>query len=222
MAILSGPSLEPVSKKIEKIVILFHGYGASGDDLLSLADEWQKDMPDTLFLLPHAPTMMTQNGGYQWFDLPDVSYQTLLNNIGPILPILQNYIDQVIEKYQVSEQDIALVGFSQGSMIAIATALIRTHSLAAVLSYSGAFVLPESYDINKDVPVLLIHGDFDQVVPIMYQDMSQKALVMRGVSVNTYICKNIGHGINQEGIQVGQDFLCQNLGVSQHKNNLNT
>lgn len=222
MVQLTGPSLEPVSKTIEKIVILFHGYGASGNDLLSLAVDWQKDMPNTLFLLPNAPTILNMSGGYQWFDLPDVKYQTMQRNIDPVLPIVQNYIDQVSQKYQIQEENIALVGFSQGGMMAIATALIRTRPVAAVLSYSGAFVLPEAYQVNTAVPVLLIHGDLDQVVPLIYQEVSQKALMMRGVSVNTYICKNIAHGINQEGIRIGRDFLWQNLNAPQHKNNPNT
>lgn len=219
MAMLNGLCVEPVSQIIEKIIILFHGYGASGNDLLSLALEWQKDMPNTLFLLPHAPIFMAISGGYQWFDLPDVSYQTLLKNINPVLPVLQDYIDQVCLKYQVSESNIALVGFSQGGMIALATGLIRTHSVAAILSYSGAFVLPEAYQVNTNVPVMLVHGDLDQVVPLIYQDASKKALMTRGVSVDTYICKNIAHGIDQKGIRVGRDFLWKNLKTSPHNNN---
>ena len=222
MTQLTGSRLDPVSKTIQKIVIILHGYGASGDDLLSLAVEWQQQMPNTLFLLPNAPTFLAVSQGYQWFDLPDLSYPTLIREIDPAIPVLQKYIDCVLRQYRVSEQDVALVGFSQGGMMALGAALVRTRAIAAVVSYSGAFVLPETYAVNAAVPVLLIHGDQDQVVPVMYQTMSQKALMTRGLFAETYICKNIGHGINQEGMARGQNFLWQNLNAPRNQNNSNT
>ncbi len=210
---LTAPQLVPLSKKIKAIVLILHGFGASGDDLISLADQWQSKLPDTLFIAPHAPHRMEFGyGGYQWFGLPNLEYETLLKGIVPALTDLHLYIDTLLEKYQISEDKLAIVGFSQGGMMALGVGLTRRKPMAAVISYSGAFVLPPHMPVSSYPPVLLVHGNLDQVVPVFYHQLSEDELKRRGVSVTSLLCQNVGHGIDQKGIDTGGSFLYQHLG----------
>lgn len=212
MKALSGSFAEPLSRKKKHIVLLLHGYGASGNDLISLASFWQPYLPDTLFIAPNAPEPWGMNAqGYQWFPLPDLSPDTLLEGVESALPTLHTYIDEVLAHYHLEEDQLALTGFSQGAMMALAAALSRPRIIAGVVAYSGILVYPETKAIAAYPPVLLVHGDRDDVVPFLYWKASEKELRKRGVPITPLICHNIGHEIDHRGLQEGGVFLRQHL-----------
>ena len=218
---LSESYAEPLSGKIKHVVLLLHGYGASGKDLISLSSFWQPYLPDTLFIAPNALDFwegnIVQGQGYQWFPLPDLSPDTLLEGMESALPAFHRYMDKVLTRYHLQEEQLALVGFSQGAMMVLAVALSRSRTVAGVVAYSGALVYPETKPITSRPPVLLVHGDKDDVVPIFYLDISEKELRKRGVSVTPLICHNIGHEIDNRGLQAGGAFLRQQLMSSDPK-----
>ena len=217
MRTFSGPIVEPTSGQTKRIVILLHGYGSSGEDLISLASCWQPCLPDTLFIAPNAPEPWetSPQQGYQWFSLPDLSSRTLLEGIETALPFLHSIMDEMLERYCLAEEQVALTGFSQGAMMALAAGLSRARRLAAVIAYSGTLVYPGAKPVQSRPPVLLVHGDRDDVVPFSCLATSENQLKKRGVPVTALICQNIGHGIDPLGLQKGGAFLNDHL-ASRH------
>lgn len=213
MKTLSGPVIEPVSKQTRRVVFLLHGYGSSGEDLISLASSWRSYLPDTLFMAPNAPEPweMSPQQGHQWFSLPDLSSETLSEGIEAALPRFHSTLDQVLEHYLLTEDQVALVGFSQGAMMALAAGLSRARPLAAIVAYSGVLAYLETKPVHARPPVLLVHGDKDDVVPVSCLETSENQLKKRGVPVTTLICQNTGHGIDPHGLQAGGDFLRRHL-----------
>lgn len=213
MKTLSGPVIEPVSKQTRRAVLLLHGYGSSGEDLISLASSWRSYLPDTLFMAPNAPEPweMSPQQGHQWFSLPDLSSETLSEGIEAALPFLHGALDQVLEHYLLTEDQVALVGFSQGAMMALAAGLSRARPLAAIVAYSGVLAYLETKPVYARPPVLLVHGDKDDVVPVSCLETSENQLKKRGVPVSALICQNIGHGIDPHGLQAGGAFLRRHL-----------
>lgn len=207
-----GPILQPLSQEIKNIVLLLHGYGASGHDLISIASVWQPYLPDTLFISPHACEsweMSKQN--YQWFSLPNLNPETLKNGVRKALPLLKEYIEEILMHYQIQSNRLAVMGFSQGAMMALAVGLSNSKPFAGILSYSGALIYPEKEIMMTDTPILLVHGDQDDIVPFDYLTKAEKELHSKGVSVSKFICNNTGHGIDYNGLEVGSTFLRQHL-----------
>jgi phospholipase/carboxylesterase len=218
----SEPFIEPASKSIKRAVILLHGYGASGNDLIGLGEAWQAYLPDTLFIAPNGiePWEGSHGQGYQWFSLSDFTFDTLWRGIELALPSVHHYIDKILAYYDLKESQLALVGFSQGAMLALAASLSRPRSLAAVISYSGVLVYPDAQPITAASPVLLVHGDQDEVVPFSSLKASEDALKKRGVPVTGVICQNIGHGIDNNGLYQGSAFLGRYLNLTDKVNSI--
>lgn len=208
---LNGPVQKPIEEQHPRqLVIFLHGLGADGHDLFSLVPYFQEIMPDAYFIAPHAPFPCDMAPyGYQWFSLLDRKEEKILTGITKAEVILNHFIDQMKERLQLEDSQIVLIGFSQGTMLALHTALRRKKALAGILGYSGALVglsqLKET--IRSKPPLCLIHGEEDNIVPFQAFGEAIQALKKWQVPVYGYSRKELGHGIDPAGIKIGQDFF---------------
>jgi phospholipase/carboxylesterase len=196
----------------KQIVLLLHGFGSSGSDIISLAPHWQDALPDALFLAPHAPQRCGMMGaGYQWWGLSGFAPSALAAGAASAAPAIDAFIDRKLKQYGLTEADLALVGFSQGTMMALHIGLRRPRTVAAVVGYSGMFA--GTADLaGKDCakpPVLLVHGTFDQVVPIAALHMAESELKRLGVQVTTHMSQGVAHSVDPVGLQLGRDFVAE-------------
>ena len=214
----NGKSLKPKSGAAPKqIVLLLHGFGASGADMIALAPHWQDALPDALFLAPHAPQrcgMMA--AGYQWWDLSGFAPSALAAGASSATPAINAFIDRKLEQYELSDSNLALVGFSQGTMMALHIGLRRSRSVAAVVGYSG--MLTSTADLAKTdfakPPVLLVHGTADPVVPIAALYRAESDLKHLGVPVTTHVSQGVAHSVDPVGLNLGRDFVAGALNRS--------
>ena len=214
---LGGPMLPPLSGKAKEMVIILHGYGANGDDLISLGEEWAPELPDTVFLAPNAPDPCEAGGGgYQWFSIRAIDERAFEreNQIGQVAPVLDAYIDEQLEKWGVPETRLVVGGFSQGAMMAMYTMPRRKTACAGVIGYSGMLIDAAGLkgpEIVK-MPVLAIHGDSDQVVPPRALGAVEAGFSAAGFNVETALRPNLGHGIDQFGLIRGLHFIQEAFG----------
>lgn len=196
--------------KPDSMVILLHGLGANGEDLIDLARYWERDLPNTVFVSPDAPFPCDMAPmGYQWFSLQSWSPQSILDGVENATPILDSFIDKMSEHYGVPDSKIALMGFSQGVMMSLYAGPRRKNKIAGVLGYSGALVGGETLgdlSIHK-IPVHLIHGDMDMVVPLMAYHDARSKLESNGFAVSGKIAHGLPHSIDEDGIMSGAAFL---------------
>lgn len=219
MTISTGSSdiytYEPVSgDAVKQLVIFLHGVGANGRDLIDLARRFEKVLPDAVFVSPNAPHPcdMVPPGSpdsYQWFSLQDRSPEAVLDGVQKAGPWLDSFITEQIEKYGVSAAQTALVGFSQGTMMSLYVVPRYPETLAGVLGYSGALVWEEDADPGslQKVPIHLIHGDADPVVPVAAYHHAKETLEQAGYDVSGGITPGLMHGIDPAGLETGQAFL---------------
>lgn len=210
MSSLSGPIYPPISGRApENVIILLHGLGADGENLIGLADYMSKDFPDTLFIAPNAPFRFDMfDSGYQWFSLTDRAPVKMLDGVSAAMPILDEFINEVLAEYDLPEEKLALVGFSQGTMTALHTALRREIAIAGVVGFSGALIAPELLEEALCKPdVCLIHGTADDVVPFDAMNQAAAALEAAGFNVETHARPNLPHSIDVEGIEIAIKFL---------------
>ncbi len=192
-------------------VIFLHGYGSDGKDLLSLGQEWQDQLPDTIFISPDAPTPCEQNpAGFQWFSLLNYQRDILRQGAISALKYVDHFIGHVEEKFSIPSQNIALVGFSQGTMLALHYAITTSRQHAAILGYSGTLLATDA-DIStpcKDTPICLIHGEQDMVVPASGSEDAYLTLQTHGFTdVSLHQIPMLGHGIDLIGLKTGIQFL---------------
>ena len=199
---------------IKNAVVLCHGYGGDGKDISIVADYWKNFLPDTLFVCPDAPEVCKVNpDGFQWFDLMDQTEDEILSKSLIAESTLNKVIEEVKEKNKLKAQEIALVGFSQGCMISLQTALKRKDQVKCLIGYSGK-ILNQNH-LNKNIlsrpEIYLMHGDKDQVVPVSYMLEAKEFFSKQNYKINTKIFKNCEHRIPTEGLSIGLEFLKKNL-----------
>jgi len=194
----------------DSAVILLHGYGSNGQDLISLGHEWSSHFPATIFLSPDAPHQCEQSPlGQQWFSLNEYTRDSMEREIESAWEITSKYIDDVMDEYSLTEDRIILIGFSQGTMMSLYTALMRDNACGGVLGYSGR-LLNENKLIkspHKNMPIHLVHGTADMVVSADEWDNAMTILKDNNFSVTGYTSKGLGHGIDVEGIESGVFFI---------------
>ncbi len=208
---LQGPEQGPRSGgTAKKLVVFLHGYGSNGDDLISLAPYWAPLLPDAAFLSPNAPFPCEMApSGFQWFGLENRDPQIKLAGVKAAAGILDAYLDQQLVRFGLTDRDLALVGFSQGTMMALHVAPRRAQAVAGIVGYSGALVGGQELAgaIRSRPPVLLIHGTADPVVP--FEAMAQAANALKGaqIEVVTETRPGLPHSIDEVGLQRGGAFL---------------
>lgn len=207
---LDGPLVPPASGGAPKsLVILLHGYGSNGEDLIGLVPHWRHAFPDTLFISPNAPQICPgAPGGYQWWPITSMDPQSRIAGARAAAPILDAFIDAQLSRYGLSEDKLALVGFSQGTMMALQVGLRRPRPVAGILGYSGMLADEGGLsEITNRPPILLIHGDADPMVPVAAFHHAGATLQGLGYEVGGHVSPGLGHSIDLDGLQMGGNFL---------------
>jgi len=218
MALLDGPRAEAQSGEASSLVILLHGYGADGNDLIGLAGPLGGAMPDTAFVSPNAPQPCTMNPmGRQWFPIPYLDNSTeeaMRKGMGHAVTALDAFIDAEIERSGLPASKVALIGFSQGTMMSLHVGPRRAEPLAGIVGFSGRLMERErlAEELVTKPPVLLIHGTADAVVPFDSMAQAEEFLTGAGLSVDTLARPGLGHGIDEPGLIAAVKFLMQHFG----------
>ena len=218
---IDGPRLEPRGGAAKRLVVFLHGYGADGNDLIEIGRAWQGLLPDTTFVSPHAPEPCGQAPmGRQWFPLFTRSTDERWTGVNSAGPVLEHFLDAELTRRKLPPSALALVGFSQGTMMALHVGLRRAAPPAAIVGYSGLFVLPDkaepaavAAEIKSKPPVLLIHGDRDDLIPPQALFHATQALAALDVPCEWHMSQGVGHGIDQEGMRHGGEFLARRFGL---------
>ena len=216
---LDGPSIEPRSGTAKQLVVFLHGYGADGNDLIEIGRAWQGLLPDAAFVSPHAPRPCGQAPvGREWFPLTFREANERWVGVQAAAPGLNAFLDAELARRRLPPSALALVGFSQGTMMALHVGLRRKAAPAAIVGYSGMLVTPEDIDpdqfaaeIVSKPPVLLVHGDEDQLIPVQALMHAAQGLAALEVPAEWHISPGVGHGIDQEGLRHGGEFLAKNF-----------
>ena len=211
MSALSGPSRPPASGgRPSRLVILLHGLGADGNDLIGLAPYWAPLMPTAEFVSPNAPFPCDMAPyGYQWFSAQDRSPAAVLAGVRAAAPLLDAFIDDALAERALDEGDVALVGFSQGTMMSLFVGLRRAKPVAGIVGFSGRLLAPEllASELRSRPRTLLVHGTDDPLVP--YESLAAAEMALKGadVPVDTLTCPGVGHSIDENGLKRGGAFL---------------
>ncbi|GGL93563.1 alpha/beta hydrolase [Pseudooceanicola nanhaiensis] len=218
--VLNAGRKEPVSGETRSVVVFLHGYGANGADLLGIADVLGEHMPDTLFVAPDAPEQVPGAPfGFQWFPIPWMdgsSQEAAEEGQRQAVEDLNAFLDALMVDEDVLPEQVVLFGFSQGTMMALHVAPRREDPLAGVVAFSGRLLDPESLadDVVSRMPVLLVHGDADEVVPPQSLPAAAEALQGAGFKeVFAHVMKGTGHGIAPDGLSVALAFMRDKLSL---------
>jgi phospholipase/carboxylesterase len=207
---LDGPRWAAASGTPRHLVVLCHGVGADGNDLIDLGPHWSAALPDAAFVAPHGPEPYDVGmTGRQWFSIGDRNPARMAAGAQVAAAALGGFISAELARLGLTADAYALVGFSQGAMTALYTGLRQPVAPRGILSYSGALIAADrlAAEITHRPPVLLVHGEDDEVVPISRSRDAEMALRPAGVPVETLWCPRLGHGIDSAGLSLGGLFL---------------
>lgn len=217
MAELDGPRWGPASKATPKqLVVLCHGLGADGHDLIDLAPSWSHALPDALFVSVDAPFPHDSGFGRQWWSVGDRSPPIVEAGVRRAATFLNAFIDGELARLGLPADAYALMGFSQGAMTVLYTGLRRATAPRAILAFSGALVAPETLarELANHAPVLLVHGEADDVVPVQRSRDAEVSLRAANVPVEAVYVPRLGHGIDDTGISMGALTLQRGFAIS--------
>lgn len=217
--ILDGPRLRPAAGGApDSLVVLLHGYGADGRDLIDLGNAWAGILPHAAFVSPHAPDPCGQAPvGRQWFPLTFRDPHELPRGAAAAAPLLRAFLETELAKLDLPPRRLALVGFSQGAMMALKVGLGEDFRPAGVVAYSGMWVdasAPPAAPFVDPPPILMMHGEDDEVIPAQALFGSAKALAAAGAPVEWHLSSGLGHGIDDVELALGGAFLAQCLRVT--------
>lgn len=215
---LSGPSQPPAAGgKPKQLVVLLHGYGSNGDDLISLAPFFAQALPEAEFISPNAlfPCEISPMG-FQWFGFEDRTPEMLLGGARLAAETLDRFLDAELAKRSLADRDLALVGFSQGTMMSLHVGPRRPNQIGGILGFSGSLIAPQllAGEIKSQPPIFLVHGTADQVVPFGALAQAEQALRDAGIQVETESRPGLPHSIDQAGAQKGALFLRRCFGAA--------
>ena len=208
MAKLSGPMLAPRSGgPARQVIVLLHGYGADGSDLIGLGHHWGPMFPDALFVAPNAPTPCAGNPfGFEWFPLAVDRIAGRIEGARKAAPVIIEFLEDLWAQ-GIASEDTYLIGFSQGAMMSLHVGTALPKRLGGIVSFSGAFVPADGFPAAEKPPVALIHGDMDQIVdPQLSRDAAEE-LMAAGFEVTLKISKGVAHGIAPDGLDFATSFL---------------
>ncbi len=214
MVSLDGPRIQAASGTAKQLVILLHGYGANGEDLIGLAHPWQRLLPNTAFVSPNAPEAMPMApGGFQWFPIDQSDPQDYARGVEAAAPILNEFIDDELGRYGFDERQLALVGFSQGTMMSLHVGVRRAIVPAAILGYSGMLALPERLkdELSVRPPIFLVHGDADPMIPVAALHAAVNQLGDAGLAVQWHVSQGVSHNIGPDAVELGGRFLADSF-----------
>ena len=214
---LDGPRLPPRQGPARALVVFLHGYGADGNDLIEIGRAWQELLPHAAFVSPHAPEPCGQAPvGRQWFAPTFRDPNERWVGVNKAAPLLERFLEAELARHKLPPSALALVGFSQGTMMALHVGLRRTPPLAAIVGYSGLLVLPPDLnaehfaaEIKSRPPILLVHGDRDDLIPAQALFQAAQGLAALDIPVEWHLSAGIGHGIDAEGLRHGGEFLAR-------------
>jgi phospholipase/carboxylesterase len=199
---LSGPHLEPKTGRATQLIVLCHGYGADGRDLIGLAPVFQRVMPTAAFVAPNGPERCP-GAGYQWFPIANLDPQVMHKGVLSAAPGLENLIESELQRHALAPDRLALVGFSQGTMMALHVGMkIKP---AAIVGFSGMLTGPP---VQREAPpILLIHGEADPLIPAEALFVTAATLGACGVRVQWHLSHGLGHGIDDAGMALAGAFV---------------
>jgi phospholipase/carboxylesterase len=205
---LTGPRLPPRAGAATHLVVLLHGYGADGNDLIGLAPHFQQLVPGAAFVSPNAPERCP-GAGYQWFALSRIDPHELARGVVTAAPSLDAFLDAELSRFHLTGDRLALVGFSQGTMMSLHVGLRRKEPPAAIVGFSGVLVSPEQTPVRDDAkpPVFLSHGDADPLIPALATLEAANGLGAAGIPAQWHISPGIQHGIGPDGMTMAAEFL---------------
>ncbi len=210
---LSGPMLPPANGGApDSAVVLLHGYGSDGNDLIALAPYWQDTLPGALFVSPHAPQQQGM-GGYQWFAIDWAGDRVAGRQAGvsEARPVLMGFLDDLWSQTGIAPERTILAGFSQGAMMAlhVGLSLPTEKQLMGVIAFSGALVLPDGFGQAglARPPICLVHGDLDEVVDPNLSADAAHVLEDGGLDISYHVSRGVGHGIAPDGLAFATDFI---------------
>jgi phospholipase/carboxylesterase len=216
---LDGPRIAPRDGPARQLVVFLHGYGADGNDLIEIGKAWQGLLPHAAFVSPHARRPCGQAPmGREWFPLTFRNPDERWNGVNAAAPELEQFLDAELARHRLPPSALALVGFSQGTMMALHVGLRRAVAPAAIVGYSGMLALKNDSDVEGyrpqvrvRPPILLIHGEADELIPMDALFHSAQSLAALDVPVEWHLSAGVGHGIDGEGLRHGGEFLARRL-----------
>lgn len=218
--VLTAKRKEPLSGETRSVVVFLHGYGANGEDLLGLADPLSEHLPDTLFVAPDAPENCAGSPfGYQWFPIPWIdgsSEEESMRGMEAAVEDLNAFLDALMVDEDVLPEQVVLFGFSQGTMMSLHVAPRREDAVAGVVAFSGRLLEPDllADEVVSKMPILLVHGDQDDVVPVQSLPQAAEALQSAGFKeVFAHVMKGTAHGIAPDGLSVALAFMRDHLSL---------
>ncbi len=210
LPVIDGPRVPALSGQTRSLVILCHGYGSNGEDLIGLVPHWRESLPDTAFISPNAPYPCPgAPGGYQWWAIAAGGDRSA--GLASAAPILDAFIDAELARLGLSDDRLALVGFSQGTMLALHVGPRREHQIAGIVGLSGALLDTSLDDVKSRPPILLVHGDEDPMVPVGAYYTASEILERAGFPVTGHVSPGLGHGVDLAGVTLAKRFLAEVL-----------